>query len=112
MYLTGSDGGNERSSRAWSGSSMARRSGEQEQEHDEERARSLAEKKQEHGEGRAQRLKQGDVRLISRALLFRYSSHPSPKQNTQNKVLQKEKKKRKKNEKKHKTQGGREEQNR
>ena len=38
---------------------MARRSGEQEQEHDEERARSLAEKKQEHGEGRAQRLKQG-----------------------------------------------------
>ena len=52
-----SDGGSERSSRAWSGSSMARRSGEQEQEHDEERARSLAEKKQEHGEGRAQRLK-------------------------------------------------------
>ena len=37
------NGGSERSNRAWSGSNMACRSGEQEQE---------------HGEGRAQRLKQ------------------------------------------------------
>ena len=84
---------------------MARRSGEQEQEHDEERTRSLAEKKQEHGEGRAQRLKQGDVRLISRALLFRYSSHPSPKQNTQKKVLEKGKKERKRKKKTQNTRG-------
>ena len=56
--LQRSDDGSERSSRAGSGSSMARRSGEQ--EHDEERARCLVEQEQEqeHGEGRAQRLKQ------------------------------------------------------
>ena len=52
-----SDGGSERSSRAGSGSSMARRSGEQ--KHDEERARCLVEQEQEqeHVKGHAQCLK-------------------------------------------------------
>ena len=58
---------------------MARRSGEQEQEHDEERARRLAEKKQEHGEGRAQRLKQGGCSAYQQGSAIQVLATPIPK---------------------------------